>query len=146
VSDIGLYAALEAELIAALTGISGVATLVPTVSVDRLAGMDGVRKPAIGVIDTGAEFREQYAITKGRSLATVSWDIAIVVQNMRGVTAARPTVRTLLETIRDRVHWLQTGTSSKGRYRWRSDQHIQLPDDSLDAAVASFEIAVSVGT
>lgn len=146
-SDVGLYDALEAELYAALTtpAISGAATVAKTLSIQDLVERDAVRKPAIGIVDSGARFREPYGVGQ-RIVGVVSrWEIGVVVQNQRGAISGRPTLRGFLETVRDRVHNLKTATSSRAAWRWQSDEYIDQPREDLVAAVATFEINVNFG-
>ncbi len=146
-SDVGRYAAQEAELETALTGLPGAATICRTLSLEDLVARDGIRKPAVGIIEGSAEATgESIGIGSRRIPARVSWEIAVVVQNQRGAVQGRPVLRTLLEAVRDRVHGLDSTVTRGARYRWRSDVPTQVPADDLIAAIATFDVNVIFGS
>lgn len=148
-SDVGLYAALEAEIIEALTDtpIDGVKKVLRTAGVEDLVFQDTALRPVIGVIDAGAKELDRPAVSSRLVGALSEWQIAVVVTSKRGLPDARTTVRTLLETVRDRVHNVQTATSSRGKYRWISDQYVNVVggDGSVAAAIATFVIPINFG-
>lgn len=146
-SDAGIYAALEGEITAALAatgGISGVVSLEPALSVVDLAN-DAVRKPAIGVVEAGAEETGEVAIGNRRRLARFTYEVAVVVSSARGKTSARGTMRSILEAVRDRVHHLSSSQPGTGRWRWKSETPVEVTGDDLLAAVASYSIETVIG-
>lgn len=147
-SDIGIYQTLEDEIVAALTtpAIAGVASVTPTVSARELVLFDVKKRPAIGVIDAESEKTDEMA-ANGRIVGAGStWHIAIVVDSKRSWSEARARTRELLEEVRDRVHNLQTMTSSRGSFKWESDKYVDVVgDDKLVAAIATFVIPVNFG-
>jgi len=147
VSDAGRYAAMEAEIVAALTGLAGVATIGKTLSLEDLVQRDGIRKPAVGIIEGAAEATgEKIGIGSRRIPARVTWEIAVVVQNQRGAVQGRPTLRSILEEVRDRLHCLDSTGTRGSQYRWRSDAPTQVPADDLVAAIATFDVNVIFGS
>lgn len=147
-SDIGTYAALEAELVAALslpTGIDGVVTLGPSLGAADLAAT-AVRKPAVGIVEGAAEDTGDLATIGGKKrLARFDFEIAVVVSSARGAVAARATLRTILETVRDRVHFLSCSQPGPGRWRWKSETPVEVTGDDLLAAVASYQVQTTIG-
>lgn len=146
-SDAGTYAALEAELLAALTtpAITGVVSLSGATSAADLAE-DAVRKPAVGIVEGPAEDTDALATIGGKKrLARFNYEVAVVVSSARGKVPARATLRGILETVRDRVHHLSSSQPGPGRWRWKSDTPVEVTGDDLIAAVASFQIETTIG-
>lgn len=141
-TDVGKYAAMEAEVIAAIGTISGVKSVEASMSVEDLIEVDGIRLPAIGVIEGDASRQSAYALSNRRISAGVEWEVAVVVRNERGRTAARDTLRTILETVRNNLHYASSALSPLARYIWKGDKRIQVEGDDLYAAVATFELQV----
>lgn len=146
-SDAGIYAALETELMNALSGsggIAGVVTLSPALSVADLAD-DAVRKPAVGVIDAGLAEKDLLSVSSRRMTATATFEVGVVVASARGKVQARSTLRTVLEAVRDRVHFLPSSQPGTGRWRWKSETPVEVAGDDLIAAVASYQIETLIG-
>ncbi len=153
-TDVGIYAALETELTTALAGISGVVAVTPTCDIEDLVYRispdgGGGRTPAIGVVEVaskrttipGSSGGGFYSIAN-RHITTVStWEIAVVVRNERGKSDARSTVRTILETIRDRVHYLSTtATTYRSKWTWVGEEKVKTAEDDLYAWVATYSV------
>jgi len=147
VSDAGTYAALEKEITDALTGtcgIPGVVSVEPALSVVDLAD-HAVRKPVVGVVDAGADESGEVAIGSRRRLARFTFEVAVVVSSARGKKDARGTLRGILEAVRDRVHYLPSSQPGSGRWRWKSENPVEVTGDDLLAAVASYSIETVIG-
>lgn len=145
-TDVGLYAALETSILTALRtpAIPGVVTLEGALSVADLAA-DAVRKPAIGIVDAGSTFQESVAIARRGQIARFNFEVGVVVSSARGKIAARGTLRTILETVRDRIHFLSIAQPGPGRWLWKSDTPVDVTGDDLLAAVASFQLDTMIG-
>ncbi len=147
-SDIGLYDAQEAELIAALStpALSGVQAIVKTLSPHDLIERDAARFPVIGVNDDGARDGTQLYANARPAMATVVWQVIVAVIGGRGGVTVRATSRTLREAVRDRVHYLvSAGTGN--RYLWKSDEYVDLSGFRKDlvVTVSTFEIQTRFG-
>lgn len=145
-SDAGLYDAIEAEIYTALTTspISGIVAVAKTMAVEDLIAREGLRA-AIGIVDAGANAGELLAVGNRMISARSRWEVSVVVRNDRGRVEARPAVRGFLETIRDRIHYMQSAIGSRPRYQWISDHYVDVADEGLCAAVATFEIQTYFG-
>jgi len=144
-TDVGLYAAMEAEIVTALTGMTGVVELKPTASAEDLVAKDGIRLPAVGIIDAGAEWKEPLGVGQKLQRATFRWEITVIVGSQRGRIDARTTLRTILETVRDRLHYSQSAVALKSRYYWRSDRPLDIGRTDILGTVIAFELDVLVG-
>lgn len=146
-SDVGIYDAIEAEIVTALTvpAIDHVKAVVETCSLADLWGVDAKRFPAIGVIERSADRDDGHQVQQLRPVrAATVWDIAIIAQNMRGSAAGRKLVRFLMESVRDRLHGLQTQNAPRTRYVWVADKLIDnVGDGSVAAAVSTFTLVVN---
>jgi len=146
VSDIGKWNSIEAEIIAALAGLSGVNTILPSMSMDQLANADGVRKPCVGVIYLGTEYGQQYAVGQRKFYATSHWRIGVVLTNLRGSIAGRPAVYTILEEIRDKIHFKFTTQSPKEAYIFDSESVPEQSPDGLAVGFVDFKLGLILGT
>src|SRR5512135_891423 len=115
-TDVGTLAAMETEIMTALAGLPGVVELKATCSAEDLLARDAIRMPAVGVVDAGIEWKEGQSVGQKVQIATFRWEVTVLVDSKRGRIDARTTLREILETIRDRLHWLQTATTLKTRY------------------------------
>jgi hypothetical protein len=136
---------MEAEIIAALTGITGVASLKASASAEDLLAKEGIQKPAIGVTDAGAEWKESLGVGQKQQRGAFRWEITILVESGRGRIDARSTLRTLRETVRDRLHYLKSTIPLKARYMWRGDQPLDIGRPDVLGSVTSFELDALVG-
>lgn len=152
-TDVGIYTALETELTTALAGISGVVEVVPTCDVEDLVyriGPDGGggRTPVIGVVEVGSKRTSVpgsaggglYSIAGRKITANSAWEISVAVRNERGKSDARSTVRTILETIRDRIHYLETAQPYKGKWQWQGEEKVKTTEDDLYVWISTYSI------
>lgn len=146
-SDSGTYEAICAELVAALSvpSIEDAKAIIPTCSLADLFGMDAKRFPAIGVIEREAARDPKDQLIALRPVRAITvWDVAIVVQNMRGSIAGRSLLRVLMETTRDRIHGLRSAIAPKAQFTWQADKLIDnVGDGSVAASVTTFTLPVN---
>lgn len=145
-SDIGKWAAVEAEITTALGTLTGVSTIVPSMSIDQLANSDGIRKPAVGIIYLGTDYNQQYAVGNRKFMATSHWRIGVVLTNLRGTVTGRPQVYSILEQIRDRVHFSFSALSPKEAFRFESEQVPEQGPDGLCVGWVDFRLDLILGT
>jgi hypothetical protein len=141
-TDVGRYAAMEAEVIAAIGSISGVVSVEPSTSVEDLVETEGIRTPVIGVIEGESSRQGAYALSNRRINACSEWEVAVVVRNERGRAAARARLREILEKVRDNLHYASSAQPPTAKYIWKGDKRVQVEGDDLYAAVATFELTV----
>ena len=141
-TDVGRYAAMEAEVIAAIGTIDGVVSVEPSASVEDLVEVDGVRTPVIGVVEGDSSRQGAYAMSNRRINACSEWEVAVVVRNERGRVAARNALRAIVEKVRDNLHYASSAQPPTARYIWKGDKRVQVEGDDLYAVVATFELTV----
>jgi hypothetical protein len=141
-TDVGRYAAMEAEVIAAIGSISGVVSVEPSTSVEDLVETEGIRTPVIGVIEGESSRQGAYALSNRRINACSEWEVAVVVRNERGRAAARARLREILEKVRDNLHYASSAQPPTAKYIWKGDKRVQVEGDDLYAAIATFELTV----
>lgn len=157
-TDVGTYAALEAEITTALAGISGVVEVIPTCDIEDLVYRvspdgGGGRTPVIGVVEVaskrttvpGSAGGGFYTIANRIVTAESVWEIAVCVRNERGKSDARSTSRTILETIRDRLHYLSTAQDYKSKWQWQGEEKVKTAEDDLYAWVATYSLTCFFG-
>lgn len=164
-TDVGKFDALEAVIVAALStpAITGVESVQPSMSYEDLLLYDGGSRAdssqaVLGVVEgdatvsslPGLAAHGRYAIGSGRFCGNVQWHVAILVRNARGGRESRSFVRTLAETVRDRVNFL-LGNAAGARFAWVGEQRIDGKGDDEDGGydylcrVATFDIDVTMG-
>lgn len=141
-TDVGRYAAMEAEVIAAIGTIDGVVSVEPSASVEDLVEVDGIRTPVIGVVEGDSSRQGAYAMGNRRINACSEWEVAVVVRNERGRVAARNALRAIVEKVRDNLHYASSAQPPTARYIWKGDKRVQVEGDDLYAVVATFELTV----
>lgn len=146
-SDVGFYAALEAEIFTVLTtpAVSKVARVAKSMSLQDLLMKDGLQLPAVGIIDAGAPEKGYLAAADRRILTEPAWDIAIVVKNSRGAVSGREVMWEILERIRDRLHHYQSAAAGGFRYQWAGEFPADLFDNTLLAYTQHFKIQTYFG-
>lgn len=149
-SDLGIYAAMYAELLAALQTptitVGGVAVdVVARCDLITLHTRETLRDVGIGITIDGAKFREAYGVANKMRGADAPVLVSIAVRSARGLTEQRQTLETLLETVRDRINFLATATSSKGKYAWASDSFVEIEGSDKAGAIAEFRLQVNFG-
>jgi hypothetical protein len=144
-SDVGLYDGMEAELTAAVTGITGVVGVHPTLDVADLISRDGIRPTCIGITNGPAKENGESMVGQRLVPALAWWTFSVVVKNQRGAVSGRPELRRIQEEIRDRVHGLASTVAMKRKYRWQEDEPIELADSDLVASASTFKIQTTFG-
>lgn len=148
-SDVGTYDAIEDEILGLLTTppIDGVAEVLKAVSASDLWNREAHRPKSIGVIDAGGEAAGDPQMIGSRYAGAISrWEVAVCVQNARGLALARREARLLLEAVRDRLHGAQTAHPTRARYLWQEDAYTEPggPGD-VTIGVARFTLRVGFG-
>lgn len=144
-SDVGKYAACEAEIANALVGLPGAMKIAPSLNATELVYRDGIQKPAIGIIHVGTDLRQVYSISSRQFLGTTKWALAFALDNLRGAVSGRPALYELLENARDRLHGLQSSQSPFGKYFFESEAYPEQQPDGLIVAVATFKLDLVLG-
>ncbi len=144
-SDAGTYEAGELEIAAALEGIPGIVSVAPTMDLRGLIQQDGVAKPSIGIIATGMVPEGQLGVGNRRFSATVTWQIAIAVNDGRGAINARGEVQRYLEAIRDRLHYLQSALAPKARYLSGAESWPEQQPEALCVAAVDYKLNLILG-
>lgn len=148
-SDAGIYAALEADIVTKLTGVGGLVTVVRSMSATELVYYDGIQKPAAGLIHTGTDYiKPARGVNAPHYYGRVKYQIAICVQNLRGRIAARPTLLTAIEAIRGALHFKQPSglpVSNTGLYMAGSEVYADQHIESLAVAAVNYNIELMLG-
>jgi hypothetical protein len=151
-SDVGVYAAVQAEIVAllttpAITVSSVTANIRSALSVAHLVeGPEAVQKPMVGVIllDSRALGEDEQTLSRQIRVETF-WQIAAVDASNRGASDRRTWCYSVLETVRDRLHQY-TSTIAPGYdvYRWVSES-FTAETPSVMAAVATYRLPLMLG-
>jgi len=154
-SDVGVYDAVESEIVAALTPMTPLllTRIVYAADLNDLVFGQGINPPVAGVIEDGADGlgtidENPTMAVGGRLVRTVlAWNLNFVVRNQRGAVEGRVKMRKLLETSRDILHGLRTTTlPTPGRFFWRRDTPEVIPGkEDILAYVAHYEFATNFG-
>lgn len=147
-SDIGKYAALEAEVTAYIKGtsaITGVLSVNPTLSLDDLVARDGIRKPALGIIVLPTQYQKPRAVGYREMWVTAKVVVAVAITNMRGAVSARPQLYTIFESLHDRLHYQPSALSPTGRYVFQSEVAETHAEKDLLLGQAVYQIDLLMG-
>jgi hypothetical protein len=155
VSDAGLYAALETDIATKIAGAGGLVTVAKSMSATDVVFRQGIQKPAAGIIHTGTEYlRPARGVNAPQFKALIKFQIAVAAQSLRGRVDARPAVQTILEAIRDALHFKQPsglplvigGTQAPtGLYRCISEVYADQHPESFIVAAANYNIELMLG-
>ena len=146
-SDVGLYQAIEDAAETAITGISGMLGGVKKAMAYEDLIRVGFQQPTAGIC-LAASQRDGDLGTGNRPIAAMTrWDIAIVARNARGQAVARAAIYPLLERVRDALHRYQPTTATLGqqRFLWQGDQFIEVEQEDVVCAVATYTFGVRFG-
>jgi len=146
-SDAGIYAAIEADIVTKLTGISGVNSISASMSANDLVYRQGIQKPAIGIVHQGTEVMSQTArgVNAPQFRAKVNYQVTVAANDARGAISSRPLVQTILEAIRDRLHFKQPSglpVPNIGLYRFVSEGYPEEQPQALIVAAANYSLEV----
>lgn len=114
-SDSGILANVQSEIVTALTTqpiIVGMPVL-PAMSLEDLINKQSLSTPAIGIIYLGSTKAVQYSIGSRHFRVTTKWRIAISSKNLRGTQDARSDVYSILEKVRDQLHFYKSAQAPK---------------------------------
>lgn len=153
-SDNGIYAAIEAELLAKVAAVAGVAEApLATCSIEGLVYRvppDGVsgRLPAIGVSFVSASPDASFGtspsgmigIGSPRLAATTMWEVCFVGRSERGSVDAHSATRALVELVRDALHYKQSAIQPLTRYMWKSDKRYEFDEPDLYGYVSVYTL------
>ena len=153
-SDSGVYAAIEAEVIATIGSLSSlsVAAIIPCCDwEDLLAEVHpkggGNQGQLVGVQDISMDNVAQYTKTISPFWASCKIAVSYAAQNLRGSHAARVNGRLVMEAIRDRLHWHTSTVPGSGgnQYRCVSERTMPIADSSAHVRVATYELKLLLG-
>ena len=146
-SDIGILAAVEEEIITAIStpaivvGMPVLASMSPQDLIDR----DSLKSPAVGVIYLGTTKTIQYAVGSRRLRATTKWRIAVSSTNLKGTASARKDVYSILEGIRNQLHYLHSAQSPRACYLFLEEQCPDTQSQGKIVAYADFTLDLILG-
>lgn len=153
-SDVGIYAAIEAEIIAAIGDLSalGVASVIPSASTEEIAWAveqlapegGGNQGRLIGVLDRGATKLDDFTIAQASMFVESRWEISYAMLDFRGVSDDRATARTVMETIRDRLHYKRSSITGAQRYLWKSESTNKTEMPGLLSRTASYSLKLLI--
>ena len=144
-SDVGLYDAIEAEILSKIGTPSGVVTVAKTLSVDDLINRNGIAKPAVGIICTGMRRDAPLATGQSRFYATTTWQIAVAIDNLAGAVNSRTTIYNIFELVRSTLHY-QTSAHAPGRYLAMNEEWPEQQPEGRIVGVANYELQVLLGS
>lgn len=153
-SDAGIYAAIEAEIVARIGTISGVAEgAIPTCGIEDLVyrvPTDGVtgRLPAIGVAFVSAAPDSSFGTTPSgfigiaskRLAAATLWEVCVVNRSQRGASDAHATARLTVERVRDQLHYYASAIQPLTKYIWKSDKRYDFDEPDLIGYVSVYAL------
>lgn len=137
-SDSGTLAAVQAEIVAALSSpaiVTGMPVL-PAMSLEDLINKQSLRTPAIGIIYLGTTNVTVYSVGSRNVRATTKWRIAISHINLRGTQDARTEVYSILEKVRDQLHFTKSALSPKACYLFQEEQ---CPDTQPEGKIVAYQ-------
>lgn len=145
-SDAGVLEAVQAEIVAFIRGTDegGVVAVEEARSVRDLILSEEGRLPAIGVAYRGWDREDQRPIGTRVLPVRVRFEVAVVVRDERGQSAALETVMNRLAIVRDRLHWQKCSTDPGSRYL-AAGEEIEDVEADLVAGVATYLINVRLG-
>src|ERR1035437_945798 len=137
-SDSGTLAAVQAEIIAALSSPAIQAGMpnLPALSLEDLINKQALRTPAMGIIYLGTTNAMVYAIGSRMLRATTKWRVAISNSNMRGTQDARQDTYALLEKVRDQLHFSRSAQSPKALLLFQEEQ---CPDNQPEGKIVAYQ-------
>lgn len=144
-SDVGIYAAVQAEIISALSSPTIATDVLPSMSMDNLIQKDNLRTPSIGIIFLGTTNAVPYAVGSRLVRATSKWRVAIAATNLRGTPFAREDVYPLLEKVRNQLHFYQSAQSPKTKFLFQEDYCPDSQPEGKITAYADFTLDLILG-
>ena len=148
-SDVGIYDAIEAEIISKIGDLSSLDVIptIPACSIDDLAWHlhpdgGGNQGRLLGLLDLSSEVVDQYTIAKSSFLAKTMWEVAYVEMNLRGAADSRSIARTVMETVRDRLHYQNSALSGAQRYMWVGEKTVDTGVEGMIGRVAQYRLNI----
>jgi hypothetical protein len=140
VSDVLLRANMQAELVAALTGITGVVDVIPGMSLERLHEVEDARTPLVGVFaGSSRPTGDVYGVGKKHVPAESLWEIGILVQE-RDLEHADAALWEIVAEVHDRIQHLKSSAPYSQLWRWVSDDRVLLVESDIYGAVVTFSL------
>lgn len=140
-TDLGSYATLQAEILAALAGMTQIKTFAKDSKIEDLVTREGIRRPALGVACSSKTAVNRVSAGNNRqTIASLKWEVAILVDTSRGQAEQRTTLEGILEDLRDRLHFLPCGLAPFAKYIWQGEETLQLGEETLLGAVATYQL------
>lgn len=140
-TDVGTYATLQAEILAALTTMTAIKTFAKEARIENLVVKESLRRPAVGVACSSKTATGRVSAGNNRqTLASLKWEIAVLVDSARGNEEQKASLEALLEGIRDRVHFLSCALAPHSKYIWQGEEIVQLAEEELLGAVAIYQL------
>lgn len=153
-SDLGILTAVEAELVTAIAtpGITGVSTVSRAMSANDLIRYRDLRDIAVGVsyVDARRDAEVGNSGFKGighrEMFVQTTWNIALRRTSLRLQTDSTPRgeMIAVADTIRDRVHFLQSAQRPGSKFLFVEEQFAET-EDGLLVYVAAYNLLVSLG-
>lgn len=146
-SDSGTLAAVQAEIVAALSSpaIQAGMPILPAMSLDDLINKQALRTPSIGIIYLGTTNVTVYSVGSRQVRATTKWRIAIANTNLRGTQDARSDVYSILEKVRDQLHYYRSSQSPKALFLFQEEQCPDTQPEGKLVAYADFYLDLILG-
>lgn len=151
-SDAGIYAALEADLLAKAGTVGGVTTLKQSLNVWDTLYRDGFVKPeqiVVGLVHAGTKaLRPARGVNAPQVYSSIAFQFVLAAQSLRGGISQLPAVELVLEAIRAAVHFKQPSAlpvAVTGLYRWDADSYPAERPKGLLVATSDFHIELMLG-
>ena len=119
--------------------------ILPSMSLDDLVTNASLRLPAIGVIFTGTSSTALVAVGNRKRRATTKWRVAVACQNLRGTRFARQDAYSLLEGVRDQLHFTFSACSPKAAFIFQDDYCPDSQPQGKVTAYADYELSLILG-
>lgn len=147
-SDIGVYATLQAEILTALAPMAITAvpagvirTFAKDSRIEELIVKEGIRAPAIGVACTNKTAAGRISAGPNRQmLASLEWEVAVLVDSARSRAEQRASLEAILEEVRDKLHFLPCSLPPTAKYIWNGEKTVLLGDEELLGAIATYQL------
>jgi len=125
--------------------VSTTIDVIPSMSLNDLINKDSLRSTAIGVLFLGTTNITEYAIGVRRLRATTKWRVAVSVTNLRGSQYARQDAYSILENIRDQLHFYTSAYIPKAKFLLQEEQTPNDQPEGKIVAWADYSLDVILG-